>query len=831
YYVCLDNISLVAPTTPDTPGLVTDFLVTPDYNGATQGLVSFKAPVQSINGNDLTSLTKITVKRNDAVVHTFGECAPGAELSFTDRASEIGQYSYEIVAYNEYGAGTTFTAAARLGVNLMPAAKNAAITETSPGKVRLTWDAPTEDIAGFPISPDVAHYAILDKTGLSVLAEDLAATQFDIDVVAADGTQTFVFYYIMTQTAAGLNNEDYVYTPQIPVGPAYSYPFYESFAGGRLSNAWAITRGDSGTATWGVGPSSQQPVASPQDGDGGLAGFQPYAAGEEANLHSGKIAIPGDAVAPCLSFYYYAVAGATDELDAMISVDHGEFETLKTVVLNETGQTGWTRVIVPLDAYKGRTVEIGFNGRCVTHNYLILIDNISVADVLSNNLAVDGLYAPASMVAGTQGTVRATVHNRGIAAAEGAKAALVCDGERVDTQEIGLLQAGAKTDVVFAMVPSVFAEGATDCHVEILWDADMLKSDNKTEVLPVRIVAPTLPPVTDLSARVEGGNIVLEWGEPDLSAQIARTVREDFEECESFAVNRAGDWTFIDGDQAATYGIEDVEFPHNGEPMAYIVFDNTAAGLDTSFAMASGNKCLVSISNASGVTPNDDWAISPRLDGSAQTVSFDVRSYTDRYGYDSYEVLYSTTGTDRDSFVKLAENKTVPTTWTTYSYQLPAGAVYFAIRCTSADTFMFMVDNVEYISATAPSVPELKGFNVYRDHQPLVSCQAGHAYAEPYNDKAVYHVTAVYATGESVPSNEVSGNSSINLTDSADALTAVGKSGEIEVRHAAGVLVDIYAANGACVYSASDSDTHRVAVAPGVYLVRGAGLTIKVVVR
>ena len=89
------------------PAAVTDLVVVQagEEKAAT---VSFTAPATDLGGNALTdNLTKVEVLRDETIVKTFTDVAPGAELSFTDDSDDlsIGTHKYMVVAYNESGAG------------------------------------------------------------------------------------------------------------------------------------------------------------------------------------------------------------------------------------------------------------------------------------------------------------------------------------------------------------------------------------------------------------------------------------------------------------------------------------------------------------------------------------------------------------------------------------------------------------------------------------------------------------------------------------------------------------------------------------------------------
>lgn len=87
------------------PAAVSDFAVVqvPDELKAT---VSFKAPTKSIAGDALTeNIAKIEVLRNEEVVKTFENVAPGAELSYVDEVPTAGKYAYQVIPYDATGIG------------------------------------------------------------------------------------------------------------------------------------------------------------------------------------------------------------------------------------------------------------------------------------------------------------------------------------------------------------------------------------------------------------------------------------------------------------------------------------------------------------------------------------------------------------------------------------------------------------------------------------------------------------------------------------------------------------------------------------------------------
>ncbi|MGN0232053.1 MAG: choice-of-anchor J domain-containing protein, partial [Muribaculaceae bacterium] len=63
--ICLDNLAISAGISINAPDSVTNLQVVADQAGATKARISFDAPTKTINGDALTSLTKIEVEREN----------------------------------------------------------------------------------------------------------------------------------------------------------------------------------------------------------------------------------------------------------------------------------------------------------------------------------------------------------------------------------------------------------------------------------------------------------------------------------------------------------------------------------------------------------------------------------------------------------------------------------------------------------------------------------------------------------------------------------------------------------------------------------------------
>jgi hypothetical protein len=105
YNLYVKNFLIEAGVDPAAPAAVTNFDVVPTENKL-EATVSFTAPSLTSGGETLTSLTKVDVIRDKAVIASLTDVVPGAQVQYVDNDNlSMGNHTYQVIAYNEYGAG------------------------------------------------------------------------------------------------------------------------------------------------------------------------------------------------------------------------------------------------------------------------------------------------------------------------------------------------------------------------------------------------------------------------------------------------------------------------------------------------------------------------------------------------------------------------------------------------------------------------------------------------------------------------------------------------------------------------------------------------------
>lgn len=770
YGIFVLNLELTVDRAMSTPSAIKDFKVTPDINGALEGIVEMTAPSESVEGNPLTGKLEIDIMRDGEPYRTEKDVEPGAKISFTETAT-AGLHKYTAVAKNGSGEGISSEAEAFFGFDLPKAPAKVTVKETeTPGKVLVSWDAVTEDVNGKILPADEVSYKLYGPGGVTVVSK-LKDTQYTATATKKD--QIFANYGVTTITSKG-EGEDFALSDIIAVGEPYKLPWSETMAGGNFSS---IIRYDDfgGYMRFGI-YSSEETELEDADGSGYYLIGRAYDPNEKCRLYTGKISL-ADTRYPALTFSYYSLPATSNTVEVFASDGQG-WKSLKKIVIDGT-DSEWVTAYVDLSEYKGKWVELALETTVVSH-ISIALDNFLVSDRPETDLALASFSAPESIKVGEPGIFSATVENKGGKENASYSVALYRNGTLVDEKsaENGL-KPGDKVTFGFTDNLDVTSAETNNYSVMVKTEGDDNEADNKSEEKSVATTQPIYPYVTSLAGEAKDGNALLTWDEPDLETMVFEPITESFESYADFGIDNCGDWSFIDGDGSKTYYLEDFEFPNQGKEMAAIVLPSSYFSGWRNFEAHSGGKLLASFSAVNG--PNDDWMISPELIGDEQEVSFYAKSMSSVYP-DSFEFYYSTTGKDRDDFIQVGEEVEAPHDWTQFSYELPEGAKYFAVRYISGDGFVFMVDDFRFVPASARDLMDelaLVGYNVYRDNKRINA----EPLEEPeFTDKDApagehtYAVTAVYMQGESrlganvKLSIEGSGIASIEATDNAKTL-------------------------------------------------------------
>ncbi len=831
YMLNLDNLKIESGLDAGAPAAASKLTAVADPTGAYKATISFTTPDKSIAGGVIwQSFKKVEVWRDGELAKLFSSAEPNQELSFTDTLDKAGRYTYTVYCHNMFGQGMPASVTVFVGTDKPAKPASASIVETAnEGEVTVSWTAVSTDKNGNPVPAEKITYTIAENNGQGWEPKFQGLTGTSHTFRATDGTQDMVQYAVFAETEGGVSEG--VLTDLIPVGPAFR-GLSESFPNATATTLWG-TRSIQNAIFSTFDDESGIPS---QDGDNGFMGMGGEAFNDRGAIFSGKISLAGFEN-PGLTFYTFNVADDNINEIAIGVKESGatDYTTLKTVAVKDIcGPDEWGKVSVPLGAYAGKTIQIQFLCTIKAYPY-ILLDNIMAGALIDNDLAISGITAPTYAKTGTSYTVTVSVVNEGIRNADNYTVELYANGIKADSKHGEALAAGQKATFEFERYMHALATESVEYYATINYTADNNPGNNNSTFVEVFPKASLLPAPENLNVTSDGNGMTLAWNAPDLSKAIAEEVTEGFEGATSFATSVDG-WIFVDADNSPLGGFDTsdktpIAIPGitSGQTTgSFIVFDSTYDQFNNMFDAYAGNKFLGAIFRADdGQT--DDWAISPELDGQAQTISFYARSYSGSYP-EQIQVLYSTGDTDTKSFQPLCDLTNVPSSWAQLSIDLPEGAKRFAIRSSSVGSFLLMLDDITFTPAASTMNLVLGGYNVYRDGEQLnLSPVSEASFTDPEGmADNKYVVTAIYDDkGESGASNEASLNSGLNVISVNAEITAVD--GHIIISGIGGLTATIHTLDGITLYSGAGDA--KVAVAPGVYIVKAGQAIVKIAVK
>lgn len=837
FYLLVKDIKVSNGPTFDAPAAVTNASATPGTNGALNATISFTAPTLSLGGDALTEDVTVTVYRDEEVIGTT-TLAPGATGSVTDNNAVNGINNYVIVTSNSAGEGDVCNVSCRCGVDV-PSIVNYITFTTAADNLTtvMSWAAPTEGANGGYVDPAGLTYTIYAPTpdgyDVEVVGE---TTELFYEISVEDKTLYSYTYYISATNEAG---ESELYGSSVVLGSPYTMPFIEQIKGTSLVNSpWLLYNEDpTSNASWGLGNGLEyynlpEIVSAP---DGGMAVcYDDYElTGGISSLHAPKIFLVGE-TAPTLYFatYHYAGANDVDELTVTVTTDDSSFKEIFATKVNDTESYGWVEYSVSLDEYKDAPwIGLSFNAQIATNGFVFL-DYVKVENASENDVMVESLTAPKKAVVGEEVELSAKILNKGSNAAS-FNVAFYLNDEQVEIVEGEELESTYSKEYTAKFTPTVENIGTAVVKVVVTMnDAEDEVANNNESVASIVIGQPRLPVVTDLAATDENGTVSLTWSAPELAAEAFVDGMEDYE---SFAIDNIGEYTNVDVDMDENYIINGCDFPMQSGPKAWQVWAPSEIGLtEATWLPYEGDKCLIAFSTISG--PANDWLISPEITGGTE-LSFWAAIPTDQYGEEQFEVLYSTTDTDINSFQLLSQEAKGTTEWEQFSYVLPNNAKFFAIRYISNDIFALLIDNLSYTSGNGTVDLVLEGYNVYCNGKKVNEngvTETTYEYNVEKTDTYSFNVTVVYNEGESLLSNTVTIESVVGIEDlNKLGINIYGQDNYIKIENVAGRTVNVYSIEGKTVCNVKSTDSNIMIPAhAGVYIVEvDNSMVCKVLVR
>jgi len=167
-YIWLDDVLITDdPVEGDWPSYVTNMNVEPAPMGENYATVSWTNPDTQADGDPLTDLDSIVIKRNGEWGYTLMNPVIGGDESVDVTVSEAGLYVFTITAYNSEGGSVPISNEPKVwvGLDTPGPVENLQLTVIDDTVANLSWAAPTVGSHGGYFDGVVGSYKIVRVDG------------------------------------------------------------------------------------------------------------------------------------------------------------------------------------------------------------------------------------------------------------------------------------------------------------------------------------------------------------------------------------------------------------------------------------------------------------------------------------------------------------------------------------------------------------------------------------------------------------------------------------------------------------------------------------------
>ena len=726
----LDNLkltSLYATNVPAAPVLT----VTPDENGAEKVNVKVVLPTKALDNTNLTGTLKAVVTCDDKNVAEL-EGQPGATV---EKSIDIekGLHTFKASVNN----GEVAQSEVWVGLDIPAAVSDVKITEGE-GSVTVSWQAPTEGLHGGKIGK--LTYSVKYNGWKEIAGTDALSAVMENESWKTGQSTDFFVISAISDGGEGMA----VQTPHYTFGKALDLPYLESFVGGKVTYEKWTSLPLAAETTW-------APVSDvSKDEIGGallLSGIA--SAANEAYVLGPKWNFTGVAK-PKVTFSLTHDA-IDDDLDVVVVDSKREEHLLGTISLKNVSD--WQDYSYDLSSYAGQDfAQLLLRTHNVLYGDMAYVDSVTLTDATNFNLAASQPVLPASLSVGTEGKLLAPVVNVGQQTVEGGAYTvnLYKNGSLLNTYSGQDVKAGETVQIEMPYTPTVSDLYSVDFQYVINCEIDEAKGNNTSKTATLNVSNPIYPTVKDFAGDEQDGQIVFTWNAPDIEEGTGIGVTESFESFTAFSYDDLQPWQtshYNYGSREYTMEFRDaagnwVTYTNSGENMGWQIFNTqqVAAAEGIGLVPLSGSQFVLS-PYCSGTTINT--LDTPKLSGEAQTLRINAKSLNNQnWGLETFSVLNGET--------VLATFENVPSQWTTYDVEIPAGVTRVTIQVTPVTALL--LDDITYVPEGAETTQyHLTGYNVYCDGQLVANLPSTQQTYTTNNTETGHRwgVTAVYQEGES----------------------------------------------------------------------------------
>lgn len=717
------------------PDAVSELKAVAAPGGALNAVVTFTFPSTAADGTAYSSDATLTATAQAAGCEAATVSGKPGEAATVTVPTKQGNNTVTVAAKDGDKTGIPSEVAVYTGLERPGTVENLKVeVDATDYTAHITWTAPAEGVNGGYVAPTGITYYFCEYVTINgqsgwKIKEPIGKDVFEYDYTIPEGTpQSLVDMGIIAENSEGM--ADFVLSTSAVMGKPYETSVnvvcnnQDNLPKPILTygNGWSLNVGDPGSAYMSFRTDDNRRAL--------------YTRSTSFTSKTAKYSLPKFSTKnfsnPAIKLSTYG--SSTSEFSVSVAAYGIDSKVVKTFKSADFAEKGPQDVVVELGSEFADKdwVEISFTAKASWSETFILY-GYKIYDNIPYDFGVYAIEGPSDAKIGEEAKYVAHVLNYGNAAnlmpASNWKLT-DASGNLIASVDVAAGTENVEPDgeLTFDIAFTPTADDMGELKLTYTIEKADAKVYNDSMTKEVSVSKGLTPVVTDLKAKdVSYDNVVLEWTAPESG------VVESFEEVTPFRLDDAtdmiGQFRRVDGDGLHVYGLSSDEFaniPGAGGPSSFLCWNKETVdeilGGNSILAPKTGNQFLIAFCPGEpdgNPQSADDWLISPEVVAGSD-FSLSIRPITYQYGFETVEIMYSTTGDKPSDFkvldtLKVGEGKDpgATTVYEDYSFTLPADAKYFAIHYVSKDVFGIMIDDIMYSPAGQSAA--ITGYDVYRN--------------------------------------------------------------------------------------------------------------------
>ncbi len=232
-------------TSAEAPGAIVDLKVKPGADGELSAGLSWTNPSLNFAGDELTSLIKIEIYRNEELVGEIDNPGIGKAMAWTDTEIQTGMVTYRVSAINDKGENSVTAAPVFVGRDVPAAPTELLLVALDGNQTKITWTAPTVGVNGGWIDAATLTYRITRLPDNTLVETSVGGNEYTDTSITALNNYSYQVQAVTSDGAGGT-----AVTNALVTGPALTVPYGCNFSTDEEFALWNVVDANGDGFTW-----------------------------------------------------------------------------------------------------------------------------------------------------------------------------------------------------------------------------------------------------------------------------------------------------------------------------------------------------------------------------------------------------------------------------------------------------------------------------------------------------------------------------------------------------------------------------------------------------